>query len=92
MQPEIYNNNSIRHFYRWAHSSNNNNCAFNDCYATGYVNGGNYKGGLVGQDFGSSAFTSCYYNSETSGQSDTGKGEPRTTNQDEACRYVRYNL
>ncbi len=45
-------------------------------YNTGTVTEG---GGLVGDNFGS--ITNSYYDSETSGQSDTGNGEPRTTAQ-----------
>ncbi len=52
-----------------------------NCYATGNVTGGEEDyGGLLGADWGYTfTITNCYYNSETSGQSDTGKGEPRTT-------------
>ncbi|MBU4236715.1 MAG: DUF1566 domain-containing protein, partial [Proteobacteria bacterium] len=50
-------------------------------YATGHVIGtASNIGGLIGINYGG-AVTASYYNSETSGQSDTGKGEPRTTAQ-----------
>jgi hypothetical protein len=49
-------------------------------YATGKVSGTTDLGGLVGLSNGATV-TVSYYNSETSGQSDTGKGEPRTTAQ-----------
>jgi hypothetical protein len=64
-------------------------------YATGKVAGttGN-AGGLIGINYGGGVNAS-YYNSETTGQSDTGKGEPRTTAQmragmayDAAATYV----
>ena len=49
-----------------------------DSYATGLVTGGRFVGGLVGSKF-ESTITASYYNSETTGQDDTGKGEPKTT-------------
>ena len=42
------------------------------------VTGTNDVGGLVGFNYASSV-TSCYYDSETSGCSDIGYGEPKTT-------------
>jgi len=64
-------------------------------YATGHVTGTTSNvGGLIGINYGGGVDAS-YYNSETSGQSDTGKGEPRTTAQmrqgmayDAAATYV----
>jgi len=48
-------------------------------YATGSVSGtGSYVGGLVGYRSGAT-ISSSYYNSETSGMNDTGKGEGKTT-------------
>lgn len=50
-------------------------------YATGSVNGETSDiGGLIGINYGG-AVTASYYNSETSGQSDTDRGEPRITAQ-----------
>jgi hypothetical protein len=46
-------------------------------YSIGSVSGIVTLGGLVGLSAGT--VTNSYYNSETSGQSDTGKGEPKTT-------------
>jgi hypothetical protein len=48
-------------------------------YSTGQVNPGisMYVGGLLGENNGTVSYS--YYNSETSGQSDTGKGTPKTT-------------
>ena len=47
-------------------------------YSTGNVTGGgSYIGGLVGLKY--QTMTSSYYNSQTSGQSDSGKGEGKTT-------------
>lgn len=48
-----------------------------NCYAIGLVYGGTVQGGLIGINDG--GVTSSYYDKETSGQSDTGKGEPKTT-------------
>ncbi|MFH2124339.1 MAG: GLUG motif-containing protein [Pseudomonadota bacterium] len=60
------------------HSSIN---AITNSYAIGRVSGTTGDlGGLVGSNV-SATITASYYNSETSGQSDTGKGEPRTTAQ-----------
>ena len=46
-------------------------------YATGTVSGNDFVGGLVGENSG--AVTSSFYDMETTGQSDTGKGVPKTT-------------
>ena len=46
-------------------------------YATGPVSGGTNVGGLVGLNNGTVA--ASYYNRQTTGQSDTGKGDPKTT-------------
>jgi len=53
-----------------------------NCYSAGVVGGvGTDIGGLAGNnDFGSTIINS-FYDRTTSGQSDTGKGEPRTTAQ-----------
>ena len=49
-----------------------------NCYAIGSVSGSGDVGGLVGyQDYG--AITNCYYDSQTTGCSDTDKGTPKTT-------------
>lgn len=50
------------------------------CYSVGPVSGDADTGGFAGK-IGSVQIKSCYYNSETSGQSDTGKGFSRTTSQ-----------
>ena len=58
-----------------------------NCYSRGDVTGtGSYIEGLIGRNYynstyGSSTITNSYYDSETAGQSDTGKGSPRTTKQ-----------
>ncbi len=52
-----------------------------NCYATGRVtqiSPGQYHGGLVGNNQGGTVNNS-YYDSQTTGQSDTGKGMPKTT-------------
>jgi hypothetical protein len=49
-------------------------------YAVGAVTGTNHVGGLVGVNWNdATAITSSHYDSETTGRSDTGKGEPKTT-------------
>jgi len=48
------------------------------CYSAGSVTGKN-PSGLIGRLGGTgNTLTSCYYNSETSGRSDTDKGTPKT--------------
>lgn len=66
-------------FAGWVHVLGSGNCQFVNCYSVGTLVGTSVKqGGFVGTN-SSATFTSCYYDSEVSGQSDTGKGEPRTT-------------
>lgn len=50
-----------------------------NCYSVGVVSGSTNTGGFCGVN--DDTITSCYYDSETSGQSDTGKGTPKTTAQ-----------
>jgi Tfp pilus assembly protein PilE len=47
-------------------------------YSIGSVSGVSNVGGLVGVNYGGS-LSNCYYNQTTSGQIDTGKGEPRNS-------------
>lgn len=47
------------------------------CYSIGVVTGSRSTGGIVGENNG--VVTASYYNSETSGQTDTVKGTPVTT-------------
>lgn len=47
------------------------------CHATGAVTGNEEVGGLVG--FNEGNVYDSYYDRYTTGQSDTGKGEPKTT-------------
>ena len=59
---------------------NNQDGTISNSYATGSVTGtGDNVGGLVGNNEGT--ITASYYNRETTGQSDTGKGDPKTTAQ-----------
>jgi len=48
-----------------------------NCYSAGAVSGTIDEGGFCGINTGT--ITDCFYDSDTSGQSDTGKGEPKTT-------------
>jgi len=57
-------------------------------YAVGQVNANNYKGGLVGLNnfwYGGNNYIgtvlTSYYDSISTGQSDTGKGDPKTTSE-----------
>ncbi len=56
-----------------------NKTAILDCHSVGAVTGVTNVGGLVGQDDGT--VTTSYYNSTTSGRSDTGRGSPLTTSE-----------
>ena len=58
----------------------NYNGAITNSYSTGIITGTDYVGGLVGWNY-NGAITNSFYDSETSGQSDTGKGIPKTTSQ-----------
>ena len=52
-----------------------------NCYSMGIItSAGTYRGGLVGR-LQNGTVTNSYYDSQTSGMSDTGKGLPRTTAQ-----------
>lgn len=62
-------------FIGWNRSINR----FTNCMSLGTVQGTKRVGGFCGTNAG--VITNCYYDSETSGQSDTGKGLPRTTAQ-----------
>ncbi|MBT4033635.1 MAG: hypothetical protein HOE61_02675, partial [Candidatus Marinimicrobia bacterium] len=59
--------------------NNNNNATISNSYSTGAVTGANNFGGLVG--YNSTIVTNSFYDQTTSGQSDTGKGTPKTTAQ-----------
>ena len=48
------------------------------CYSTGRVDGYNNRGGLIGHN-DEGTVSNSFYDKETSGRSDTGKGIPRTT-------------
>ncbi|MBB3069227.1 putative repeat protein (TIGR02543 family) [Paenibacillus baekrokdamisoli] len=54
----------------------NSNTTFSNNYATGKVTGNPHTGGLIG--YGSNV-SNGFYNKETTGQSDTGKGNPVST-------------
>jgi len=50
-------------------------------YSTGHVNGAASTGGLIGDASDSPIILDSYYDLDSSGQSDTGKGTPKTTTQ-----------
>jgi hypothetical protein len=50
-------------------------------YATGSVSGGTYKGGVSGTNGYSASSAGCYYDSTTTGMSDTANATPYTTGQ-----------
>jgi len=52
----------------------------NNCYSIGNITGMISLGGFIGSNSaGAGVITNCYYDEDTSGKSDTGKGEPRST-------------
>ena len=57
------------------------NSTISNCYSTGRITGESDVGGLVGYVDRNSIINDSYYNTETSGQRDTGKGEPRITDE-----------
>ena len=59
----------------------NNQATVSNSYSIGSVVGTTSVGGLCGDSSTGSIITNSYYDSQTSGQSDTGKGLPRTTAQ-----------
>jgi len=63
--------------YNYYNGIINNNYAAGEVKLTGGTGGTEYVGGLVGYNYGS--IYNSYYDKETSKQSDTGKGEPKTT-------------
>jgi hypothetical protein len=60
---------------------NGDDIAVEYCYAAGKVTGEEYLGGLIGIKSSKATITDCYYDSETSGQNDSIKGTPKTTEQ-----------
>ncbi|MCL2283663.1 MAG: hypothetical protein FWC26_10165 [Fibromonadales bacterium] len=75
----VFGNTNVGGLVGGYHTSN---CKINNCYATGKVDGNANVGGLVGFDYYNYNFciyTNSYYNSETTLQSDTGRGTPKTT-------------
>ena len=62
-------------------SNNYGSSIITNSYATGNVQGDEDVGGLVGLLDNGGTITNSYYNSETSGQNDTDKGTPKTTDE-----------
>ncbi|WP_406658139.1 LamG-like jellyroll fold domain-containing protein [Methanolobus sp. ZRKC2] len=53
-----------------------------NCYSVGFVQGESPFGGMIGNMSGSNNIIHCYYDQETSGQTDNdGRGYPRTTSE-----------
>ncbi len=50
-----------------------------NCYSFSSISANYIVGGLIGKDYSGGTIYDCYYNSDLTGQSDTGKGEPLTT-------------
>ena len=72
-----------------------------NCYSTGFVpatsSWGDINGFMGAMYLTSTTINNCYYDTNTSGKSDTGKGEPRTTLQmtdpyDEITTYLTWDF
>lgn len=62
-------------------------------YSVGMVSANAYVGGMIGSSYEGTTVSGCYYDSENSGQSDTGKGEPKTTAQmKQQATYVGWDF
>ncbi|MEW6172674.1 MAG: GLUG motif-containing protein, partial [Bacillota bacterium] len=70
--------NKIGGFLGGTESGTDSLISLTNCYSTGNVTGNTQVGGFAGA-ITNATITNCYYDSQTSGQSDIGKGEPRTT-------------
>ncbi len=51
------------------------------CWSNGFISASSRTGGLVGNNPESTSVLNSYYDTELSGQSDTGKGIPKTTSE-----------
>jgi hypothetical protein len=59
-----------------------NEATITHCYSIGQVNGSINLGGLVGFNTNAAGIiVRCFYDSQTSGRNDTGKGTPKTTSE-----------
>ncbi|WP_195724280.1 S-layer homology domain-containing protein [Paenibacillus monticola] len=86
---ENYSNGTIRNSYATGSVSGyryvgglvgeNSYGTISNSYATGSVSGNSPVGGLVGEDFPATGSTHSFYDSNTTGQLDTGKGTGKTT-------------
>ncbi|WP_251753779.1 MBG domain-containing protein [Pleomorphomonas sp. JP5] len=70
-----------------------NNGAVSNAYATGAVTGSGFTGGLVGVNAGSGTVAGSFYDSSSTGQSDTGKGTGLTSAEMmDATSYAGWDL
>jgi hypothetical protein len=58
---------------------NDNGGSVSNSYSIGSVSGGDRVGGLVGWNYNGGSVSNSFYDRNTTGQSDTFKGEPKTT-------------
>jgi|GEM_PF-1612898 len=56
----------------------NENATLNYCYSTGNISAGEYTGGLVGRNYSSTA-ENCFWDTETSGKTNSQGGTGKTT-------------
>jgi len=69
-----------------------NSATISGSYATGNVSGSYFIGGLIGQSW-NGTISNSYYNKQTSGQTDTDKGEGKTTAEMKTkSTYVGWNF
>ena len=81
-QGAVTGNDNLGGLVGFAHFGSIGGNDISRCFATGLVQSAPnpaYAGGLIGRLYSEVTLVSSYYDSITSGQSDTGKGEPRTT-------------
>jgi putative cell wall-binding protein len=83
-QGAVTGNDNLGGLVGFAHFGSVGGNDISRCFATGHVQSAPssaYAGGLIGRLYSEVALVSSYYDSTTSSQEDTGKGEPRTTSQ-----------
>jgi len=75
----VSGNSNVGGLIGYLASVGSNHASVYHCYSTGFVSGNSGSGGLIG--FGGGSSVSCFWNVDTSGQSTSAGGYPRTTAQ-----------
>ena len=58
---------------------NSTSCIISHCYAAGSVTGDDYIGGLLGRKYGSGSVSNCFFDAQTTGQTNGTGGDPAAT-------------